>query len=91
MAVYHRRYQTEAAALKPEIKAAVVYDFLEKVQRYSEKMIEENWKLLKKKKGRDLEAMQKLTHWIHYRQFNRVALQEIEDGTLDSWFQSSRK
>lgn len=91
MAVYHRKHRTEAAALKPEIKAAVVYDFLEKVQIYSEKMIEEKWRILKKKKGRDPEAMQKLAHWIQYHRFNQVALEEIEDGTLDSWFKSSRK
>ncbi len=91
MAYYHRKFRKEAAALKPEIKAAVVYDFLERVQRYSERMIEEKWKLVKKKKGRDLEAMRKLAQWIQYYQFNRIAVREIEDGTLDAWFQSSRK
>lgn len=91
MAIYHQKYRKEATALKPEIKAAVVYDFLEKVQIYSEKMIEEKWKKLKKKKGRDPEAMQKLAQWIQYHRFNEVALQEIKDGTLDPWFKSSRK
>lgn len=91
MAIYHHKYRREAAALRPEIKAAAVYDFLEKVQLYSEKMIEEKWKRLKKKKGKDLETIQKLTHWIQYHHFNKVALQEIKDGTLDPWFRTSRK
>jgi hypothetical protein len=91
MSVYHQKYRKEAAALKPEIKAAVVYDFLEKVQVYSEKMIEEKWKRLEKKKGRDLETIHKLTQWIQYHRFNQVAIEEIEDGTLDSWFKVSRK
>lgn len=91
MALYHQKYRKEAAVLKPEIKAAVAYDFMEKVQSYSEKMIEEKWKTLKKKKGRDPEAMQKLAHWIQYHRFNQVALQEIKDGTLDRWFKTSRK
>ncbi|MDC4226775.1 MAG: hypothetical protein MPW15_21625 [Candidatus Manganitrophus sp.] len=37
-------------ALKPEIKAAVVYDFLEKVQVYSEKMIDEKMEEAEKEK-----------------------------------------
>ncbi|WDT75681.1 MAG: hypothetical protein MPW16_00255 [Candidatus Manganitrophus sp.] len=91
MAFYHQKYRREAVKLKPEIKAAVVYDFLEKVQVYSEKMIDEKWKGLKKKKGRDLEAMQKLAHWIQYHRFNQIALEEIKEGTLDSWFKRSQK
>ncbi len=91
MALYHQKHRMKAAALRPEIKAAVVHDFLEKVQIYSEKMIEEKWKTLKKKKGRDIEIMQKLAQWVQYHRFNQVALQEIEDGTLDPWFDTSRK
>lgn len=91
MPLYHQKYHKETATLKPEVKAAVVYDFLEKVQIYSEKMIEEKWKKLKKKKGRDPEAVQKLAHWIQYHRFNQVALEEIKDGTLDRWFKTSRK
>lgn len=91
MALYHQKHRREAAALKPEIKTAVVYEFLEKVQIYSEKMIDEKWKTLKKKKGRDLEAMQKLAQWIQYHRFNEVAIQEMKDGTLDPWFKPSRK
>lgn len=91
MALYHQKYRREAATLMPEIKAAAVYDFLEKVQIYSEKIIEEKWKKLKKKKGRDPEAIRKLAEWIQYHRFNQVALQEIKDGTLDPWFKTSRK
>lgn len=91
MAFYHQKYRREAAALEPEIKAAVVYEFLQKVRIYSEKMIDKKWKKLKKKRGRDPEAMQKLAHWIQYHRFNEVALQEIKDGTLDPWFKRSRK
>lgn len=91
MSVYHQKYRKEAATLKPEIKAAVVYDFLEKVQIYSEKMIDEKWRRLQKKKGRDLETMQELAQWVQYYRFNQIALQEIKDGTLDPWFEASRK
>lgn len=91
MALYDHKYRKDAAAVKPEVKAAVVYEFLERVQIYSEKMIEEKWSGLKKKKGRDLEMMQKLAQWIQYHHFNQVALEEIKDGTLDDWFRRSRK
>lgn len=86
MSYYHPKYQKEATALRPEIKAAVVHLFLEKVQRYSEEMIERKSKEMKKRKKIDPEAIEKWLHWIHYHRFNQIALEEIEDGTLDAWF-----
>lgn len=88
MSHYRPKHRKQAAALPPEIKAAVVHAFLEKVQRYSEEMIEKKWKILKKRKGRDLETMGKLADWIRYHHFNRIAIEEIEDGTLDAWFEN---
>ena len=86
MALYHQKYRSEAEKLKPEVMAMVVHLFLEKVQRYSEEMIEKKWKGLRKKKGKDLEVIQKLSQWITYHRFNAIALEEIADGTLDRWF-----
>ena len=91
MPIYHPKFKNEAKQLKPEVIAVVVHTFLEKVQRYSEKIIETKWKALQKKKGKDREALQKLSDWIEYHRFNQIALEEIEDGTLDPWFKSLLK
>ncbi|MBI3802649.1 MAG: hypothetical protein HY282_02675 [Nitrospirae bacterium] len=87
MALYHPKHRKQAAALKPELKAMVVHSFLKKVQQYSEEMIEKKWKATRKQRGTDLETLQKLAHWVQYHRFNAVALEEIEDGTLDAWFE----
>ena len=91
MPLYHSKYRSEAKKVRPEVAAFVVHAFLEKVQRYSEEMIEKRWKGLQKKKGKDIEEIKKLLQWIHYSQFNQIAIDEIEDGTLDGWFRALLK
>lgn len=91
MSLYHPKFKKEAKQLKPEVIAAVVHAFLEKVQRYSEEVIETKWKALRKKKGKDRKALQNVSDWIEYRRFNQIALEEIEDGTLDPWFKNLLK
>jgi hypothetical protein len=91
MSLYHPKFKKEAKQLKPEVMAMVVHAFLEKVQRYSEEVIETKWKALQKKKGKDPETLQKLSDWTRYHRFNQIALEEIEDGTLDHWFQGILK
>jgi hypothetical protein len=86
MPLYQSKYRNEAKKIKPEVMAFVVHAFLEKVQAYSEETIEKKWKGLQKKKGKNAEEIKKLLQWIHYSQFNQIAIDEIEDGTLDSWF-----
>ena len=91
MPLYHPKYRTEAKKLKPEVMAVVVHAFLKKVQAYSEKTIGEKSKKIQKKKGKETEEIRKLLQWIDYSRFNRIAIDEIEDGTLDSWFRTLLK
>lgn len=88
MALYHSKFKREAKKLKPEVMAVVVYAFLQKVQAYSEKTIDAKWNDLKKKRGKDPERLEKLWNWVQYHRFNRIALEEIKDGTLDDWFKT---
>lgn len=91
MPLYHPKHLKEAKALKPEVAAVVVHAFLKQVEAYSEETIRTKWKALEKKKGKDAEALQKILQWIQYSRFNRIAIEEIEDGTLDSWFKKLLK
>jgi hypothetical protein len=91
MSLYHSKYRNEAKNLKPEVMAFVVHAFLKKVQIYSEETIEKKWKQLKKKKGKEAEAIDKLLQWVHYSRFNQIAIEEVEDGTLDPWFKNLLK
>jgi len=91
MPLYHSKYRDEAKKLKLEVMAFVVHAFLKKVRTYSEETIEKKWRRLQKKKGKDAEEIKKLLQWIHYSQFNQIAIDEIEDGTLDAWFKTLLK
>jgi hypothetical protein len=91
MPLYHSKHRNEAKKVKPEVMAFVVHTFLKKVQVYSEETVERKWKEVKKKKGEDVEAIGKLLQWIHYSRFNRIAIEEVEDGTLDPWFKNLLK
>jgi len=95
MSIYHSKrraqYRAEAKKVRPEVAAFIVHAFLKKVQLYSEEVIEKRWKRLQKKKGKDIEEIKKLLQWIHYGRFNRIAIDEIEDGTLDGWFKTLLK
>lgn len=89
--LYDSKYRNEAKKLKPEVIAFVVHAFLKKVQAYSEEIIEKKWKGLQKKKGKDAEEIRKLLQWIDYSRFNQIAIDEIEEGTLDAWFKTLLK
>lgn len=91
MPLYHPKLRKEIDKLPPEILAAVAHAFLERVQRYSDEMINTKWKALQGKKGIDQETLRKLSDWVQYDRFNRIALEEIEDGTLDDWFKTLLK
>jgi hypothetical protein len=91
MPLYHPKYRNEAKKLKPEVMAFVVHEFLKKVQTYSEETVEKKLKAIKKKKGKEAEEVRKLLQWIDYSRFNQIAIDEIEDGTLDSWFRTLLK
>ena len=71
--------------------AVVVHAFLKKVQAYSEEIIGEKSKKVRKKKGTNPEEIRKLLQWTDYSRFNRLAIDEIEDGTLDAWFRTLLK
>lgn len=88
MPLYHSKYQDEAKTVKREVMAVIVHAFLERVQAYTEEMINQKWDELNKEKRTNAEAALKYSDWVRYHQFNEIALKEIEDGTLDSWFKT---
>ncbi|HIE64665.1 MAG: hypothetical protein ABGX83_08675 [Nitrospira sp.] len=91
MPLYHPKHREEAKAVKSEVMATIVHAFLERVQAYSEETIDKKWAELNKGGEINAEAVQKHSDWVRYHQFNEIALKEIEDGTLDSWFATLMK
>ncbi|HET6369994.1 MAG TPA: hypothetical protein VFG95_02285 [Nitrospiria bacterium] len=81
------RNRMEVKAVPPAVKAAIVHAFLHEVQNYAEKMLHEKWTNLEQKRGCDPELIGKFTDWLVYHRFNEIAIKEIEEGTLDDWFE----
>jgi len=69
------------------VVAAIVHQWLVRVQTYSEKTIQSKREEMQAKEGRDEETTAKLNEWLSYHRFNAYALKEIEEGGLDEWFQ----
>lgn len=88
MPIYHPKYTAEAKTVKREVMAVIVHAFMKRVQAYTEETIERKWKELNNGKKTDPKAIVKYSDWIRYHKFNKIALEEIEDGTLDSWFET---
>ena len=96
MTFYQPNLREEASRVEPVLKSLIVHAFLKEVQVYAEEMIEKKQKALSKKERDDsrdirVERTQKLQQWRDYHRFNQIALQEIEDGTLDPWFEQLLK
>lgn len=92
MTFYQPDRRNEAGRVDPVLKSLIVHAFLKEVQVYVEEMIEGKQKALSKKAGDGpqdarIEITQKLRQWRDYHRFNQIALQEIEAGTLDPWFE----
>jgi len=69
----------------PEDAVRVVHDFLERCRAWAiEQEIPK--RLRRVEEGQDPAEAAKLHGWITWRRFCEHALREIEDGTLDAWF-----
>ncbi len=66
--------------MSPEERKQVVRDFLRRCVTYSDASIE--------RKLERNEDREEITRWKAYREFTAYAISEIDDGTLDSWFDS---
>jgi len=92
MSLYQQKNRPEATKIDPALKALIVHAFLEEVQAYAGQKITEKEAVLKEvktltsQKSKALLA-RKLQQWQDYAAFNRIAIEEIEDGTLDAWFE----
>ena len=88
MPLYQPGRREAAGRVDPALKAVIVHAFLEDVQRYTDEMIAAKRKRLAEGAAEDhLKTARTLLEWLQYRRFNRIALEEIEDGTLDPWFE----
>ena len=63
-----------------ELRKDAVKDFLQRCLNYAHETIAK-----KTESGDDAEGLAK---WIAYRDFTQVALDEIENGELNHWFNS---
>ncbi len=87
MPLYTPEAREKAKQVEADVVAAIVHQWLVRVQAYTEKTIQSKWEALQAKEGRDEEELTKLSNWLTYLRFNAYALNEIEEGGLDDWFQ----
>lgn len=72
--------------VSPEDASAIVHAFLQNCVRWAEdKEIAVTQKKFNKSPSQKLAA--RLLAWTTYRDFTLHTLQELEDGTLDHWFE----
>ena len=86
MPLYTPEAREKAKQVEADVVAAIVHQWLVRVQAYTEKTIQSKWEALQAKEGRDEEELTKLSNWLTYLRFNAYALNEIEEGGLDDWF-----
>ncbi|MEE8219531.1 MAG: hypothetical protein V3R43_02715 [bacterium] len=86
MPLYTPEAREKAKQVEADVVAAIVHQWLVRVQAYTEKTIQSRWEALQAKEGRDEEELTKLNSWLTYLRFNAYALNEIEEGGLDDWF-----
>ena len=78
-----------AVSIPPEESIAIVHNFLQKCLQWAEeKEIPKTLESLQNSPSP--EAAARLHQWTSYRDFTRHTLRELEDGTLDHWFQTDR-
>ena len=81
---------TTQSTATPEEAIATVHHFLQKCLQWAEdKEIPETMEKLKQSPDKKLAA--RLHQWTIYREFTLHTLKELEDGTLDHWFQFDPK
>ncbi|MDV2494780.1 MAG: hypothetical protein RX316_01040 [bacterium] len=88
MPLYTPEAREKAKQVEADVVAAIVHQWLVRVQAYTEKTIQSKWEALQAKEGRDEEELTKLSNWLTYLRFNAYALNEIEEGGLDDWFRN---
>ena len=74
--------------VSPQVMVQIIHRFMERVQEYTEQMLLQKWEVLTKEKGRDGTQLSKFSEWLTFHKFNKITLQEIENGDLDEWFQT---
>lgn len=67
-------------------KKAIISDFLEKCNVYSEQMLEKYNSKLSDHSVDDKKVIEeKIQKWLSYQEFNEYALRELKTEELDSW------
>ncbi len=87
MPLFTPEAKERAKQVEADVGAAIVHQWLVRVQAYSEQTIQSKREELQAKEGRDEETTTKLNEWLSYHRFNAYTLKEIEEGGLDEWFQ----
>jgi hypothetical protein len=68
-------------------KKAIIIDFLNKCNIYSEQMLKRYEQQLADANGADRALTQKkIENWISYREFNEYTITELNTDELDDWF-----
>lgn len=88
MPLYTPEAREKAKRVEADLVAAIIHQWLVRVQAYTEQTIQNKWEALQAKEGRDEEELTKLYSWLTYLRFNDYALNEVEKGTLDEWFRT---
>jgi hypothetical protein len=69
-------------------KKALIVDFLQKCNSYSDEVIEKYRKRICDSAEIELNC-EKIRKWAAYREFNEVAIREIQAADLDHWFEET--
>lgn len=85
-AFYQRDLFPDTEKISPQVMVQIIHSFMERVQEYTEQMLLQKWEVLMKEKGRDGTQLLKFSEWLTFHKFNKITLQELENGNLDEWF-----
>ena len=70
-----------------DTRKRIIADFLQRCNTYAEQQLDKYRDQRGEASGMDALALQdKIGHWTSYRAFNEHTLTELDDGTLDDWF-----
>lgn len=86
MPLFTPEAREKAKQVEADVVAAIVYQWLVRVQAYTEQTIQRKWEALQAEEGRDEVTLVKLNNWLTYLRYTAYALKEIEEGGLDEWF-----
>ncbi|MFQ5893265.1 MAG: hypothetical protein ACE5H5_03035 [Nitrospinota bacterium] len=86
MPLFTEEAREKAKQVEADVVAAIVYQWLVRVQAYTEQTIQRRWEALQSREGRDEASLVKLNNWLTYLRYTAYALKEVEEGGLDEWF-----